>query len=161
MIIGEHDHPVADLHLALALATLHAEAFAGTGRAWSGPEILSLLNEAAVGMRLAHRAHAPDGTLAPAGFALYRCAADEAEILTIAVALADRRAGLGAGLLSACEAGARQAGAARMFLEVAEDNTAARALYARAGYRECGRRHGYYRHLGGEPVDALVLEKRL
>ena len=160
MIIGEDEHPETDLRLAEALAAIHAAAFAGAGRAWSGPEILSLLTEAPVGLRLAHHEHPPRGALAPAGFALYRTAADEAELLTIAVAPADRRAGLGAALLGACEAGARLAGAARMFLEVAEGNAAARGLYARAGYRECGRRRGYYLHEGTRE-DALVLEKPL
>lgn len=149
------------LHLAETLAAIHAAAFAGAGRAWSGPEIQALLAESATGVRLAHRGAAPGDALAPAGFALYRTAADEAELLTIAVLPGDRRAGLGAGLLSACEAGARAAGAARIFLEVAAGNAAARALYARAGYRECGRRRGYYLHADGARDDALVLSKPL
>jgi ribosomal-protein-alanine N-acetyltransferase len=147
--------------LAHALAAIHAAAFAGMGRAWSGPEILAFLNEASVGVRLAHSGPVARDGPAPAGFALYRAAADEAELLTIAVLPAGRRAGLGAGLLAACEDGARGAGAARMFLEVSEANAAARALYARAGYRECGRRKGYYPHPGGGREDALVLSKPL
>ncbi len=92
-------------------------------------------------VRLAHRERAdPGGGLAPAGFALYRAVAGEAELLTISVLPEARREGLGAGLLAACEDGARASGAARLFLEVAEGNVAARALYDRAGYRECGRR---------------------
>ncbi len=35
-------------------------------------------------------------------------------------------------------------GIARIFLEVDEDNRAALRLYARAGFREVGRREGYY-----------------
>jgi len=48
-------------------------------------------------------------------------------------------------------------GAERMFLEVAEGNVAARALYARAGFSEAGRRRGYYSRNDGSREDALVL----
>jgi ribosomal-protein-alanine N-acetyltransferase len=44
---------------------------------------------------------------------------------------------------------------------VAEGNAAARALYARAGYRECGRRKGYYQRPDGSRDDAVVMEKPL
>jgi len=150
---------VPDPGLAEALSDIHAAAFAGIGRTWGGPEILALLREPGVGLRFAHLEVA--GALAAAGFALYRVAADEAELLTVAVRPDARRAGVGSGLVAACEAGARQAAAARMFLEVAEDNHPARTLYAGAGYREVGRRKGYYLLPGGSRSDALVLEKRL
>ena len=44
-----------------------------------------------------------------------------------------------------------------MFLEVAEDNIAALALYHRAGFAAVGRRRGYYHRAGAAPVDAQVL----
>ncbi len=91
------------------------------------------------------------------GMVLARVAADEAEILALAVVPAARRQGLGAALLAAAEARAAGRGAAVMYLEVAERNAAARALYAHASYAFAGRRHGYYRDGG----DALVLKKRL
>ena len=79
---GEHREP--DLRLATVLAGIHAVAFAGEGRPWSGPEILALLGEPVVAVRLAHRKRTrPGGGLAPAGFALYRAVAGEAELLTI------------------------------------------------------------------------------
>ncbi|MDE2333688.1 MAG: GNAT family N-acetyltransferase [Rhodospirillales bacterium] len=87
------------------------------------------------------------------GFVLARVAADEAEILTIAVLPQARRTGLGGILLAAALAEARARGAVAMFLEVAEANQAARALYAGAGFREVGTRPNYYP--GG--VTALVL----
>jgi ribosomal-protein-alanine N-acetyltransferase len=148
--------------LATALAAVHAAAFAGEGRGWSSLEILALLTEPAISVRVAGGTPAEaDGALAPAGFALYRAVADEAELLTLAVAPERRRRGLGAGLLAACEAGARAAGATRMFLEVAAGNAAARALYDRAGFRQCGRRPGYYRRPDGGRDDAVVMEKAL
>ncbi len=157
---AEHREP--DLRLATVLAGIHAVAFAGEGRPWSGPEILALLGEPVVAVRLAHRKRTrPGGGLAPAGFALYRAVAGEAELLTISVLPEARRSGIGAGLLAACEDGARAAGAARLFLEVAAGNLAARALYGRAGYRECGRRKGHYQRPDGSRDDAVVMEKAL
>ena len=157
---AEHREP--DLRLAAELAGIHAVAFAGEGRPWSGPEILALLGEQAVAVRVAHRERSePGGGLAPAGFALFRAVAGEAEILTISVLPEARRSGIGAGLLAACEDGARASGAARLFLEVGEGNVAARALYDRAGYRECGRRKGYYQRPDGSRDDAVVMEKAL
>ncbi len=144
------------------LTGIHAAAFAGEGRPWSGPEILAQLGEQAVAVRLAHRERTePGGGLAPAGFALYRAVDGEAELLTISVMPEARRSGIGADLLAACEDGARASGAARLFLEVAEGNVAARALYDRAGYRECGRRKGYYRRPDTTSDDAVVMEKAI
>ncbi len=157
---SEHREP--DLRLAGELAGIHAAAFAFEGRPWSGPEILALLGEPAVAVRLAHRQGAePGGGLSPAGFALYRTVSGEAELLTISVLPEARRSGIGAGLLAACEDGARAAGAARLFLEGAAGNAAARALYDRAGYRECGRRKGHYQRPDGTSDDAVVMEKKL
>jgi ribosomal-protein-alanine N-acetyltransferase len=92
----------------------------------------------------------------PAGFVLVRSAADEAEILAIGVVPEERRRGVGKALLAAALATLRQAGAANVFLEVAEDNAAARAFYVAAGFEPVGLRRGYYRRPGGS-ADALVL----
>jgi ribosomal-protein-alanine N-acetyltransferase len=154
---GEHREP--DLRLAAELAGIHAAAFAGEGRPWSGPEILALLGEPTVAVRLAHSEHR--GSFAAVGFALFRAVADEAELLTLSVLPEARRSGIGAGLLAACENGARAAGAARLFLEAAAANRAARALYGRAGYHECGRRKGYYQRPDATRDDAVVMEKPL
>lgn len=48
-------------------------------------------------------------------------------------------------------------GATRLFLEVAEDNAAARALYDRLGFEPAGRRPRYYSRPNGPAVDALLL----
>lgn len=98
------------------------------------------------------------GFLHPAGgMALGRLAADEAEILALAVVPAQRRAGLGRMLLAAAESHVAAAGGRVVFLEVSLGNTAARALYAAAGYREIGRRSRYY----PDGSDALVLARPL
>ena len=133
-----------------ALARLHAAAFAGTDRPWSAAEFASLLAQ-------------PGALLLGDGRAILlgRLAADEAELLTLATDPAHRRQGLAAALLARFEAEARAGGAARAFLEVAEDNPPARALYARAGYAEVGRRPRYYARAQGPAVAALILARAL
>lgn len=126
------------------LAAIHAQAFDAP---WSTSELTALMSQ--------------PGVLALAegddGFILIRTVADEAEILTLAVRPGRRRAGLGAALTRAAAAAARRQGARRLILEVAEDNTAARALYDRAGFIPAGRRKAYYARAGGPAADALIL----
>jgi ribosomal-protein-alanine N-acetyltransferase len=127
-------------------ARLHALAFP-TAEAW-GPDAIRLMLEMPGAF----------GVLRPgAGFILARVAADEAEILTLAVVPEARRQGLGGALLAEAMAGAVARGAGAMFLEVSDRNAAARALYAAAGFAEVGRRKRYY----GDGADALVLRRGL
>ena len=91
-----------------------------------------------------------------AGFVIYRLAADECEILSLAVADAWRRSGVGRGLLEGAIARAREGGAASIFLEVAEDNHAAQNLYRQYGFAAVGRRKDYYKRRDGPPVAALT-----
>jgi ribosomal-protein-alanine N-acetyltransferase len=95
------------------------------------------------------------------GFVLLRAIVDEAEILTLAVRPTARRQGLGTRLVDRGRIAAGARGATRLFLEVAEDNTAALALYARAGFLPAGRRAGYYARPGGGRTDALILALNL
>lgn len=97
----------------------------------------------------------------PEGFALGRVVLDEAELLTLAVAPEHRRAGAGRALLAAFEAAAAARGATTAFLEVAADNAPALALYVGAGWRQGGRRQGYYRRADGRAADALLLSRAL
>jgi len=131
------------------LAALHASAFAHD-RGWSAAEFEAL----ASGPGTAIHAGAE-------GVSIVRTVADEAELLTLAVAPAARRRGVGAALLHLAEAAAISAGAVRMILEVAEDNAAARALYAAAGYAAVGRRRAYYSRAGTAAADALILARPL
>lgn len=96
---------------------------------------------------------------APVGFALLRCVADEAELLSIGVLPERRREGIAQRLLSACYDRCRAGAITRLHLEVAEDNMAARQLYARAGYLPVGRRKAYYARKNADPVDALTLAR--
>jgi ribosomal-protein-alanine N-acetyltransferase len=123
---------------AAPLAALHAVCFE---RAWDAATLADML--------------AGPGTFAFAhddGFVVARAAADEAEILTLAVAPHARGQGLGRALLQAAIGKARGLGAGVMFLEVGADNPHALALYAALGFSKVGMRKAYY-----EGRDALVL----
>jgi len=143
--MSEPPAAASPLH-AEALAALHAAAFAPDER-WPAETFAAHLALPGVFGFVS----------ADAGMVLARVAADEAEILTIAVIPAARRAGRGRALLRAAEAHAEAGGARKMFLEVAHGNIAARALYAAAGYREVGRRKTYY----PDGADALLLSRAL
>ncbi len=91
------------------------------------------------------------------GMLLARVAADEAEILTIAVVPERRQRGVGAGLMAAAATEAARRGAKALFLEVSTRNPAARGLYQRLGFVQVGSRRGYY----ADGTDALVLRKAL
>jgi tRNA threonylcarbamoyladenosine biosynthesis protein TsaB len=97
----------------------------------------------------------------PVGFILCQLAADEMTVLSIGIAPEKRRRGGAAMLLAAAEAQARAANASVVFLEVGEDNDAARKLYAEARYEEVGRRASYYKRPIGRQVDAIILRKNL
>lgn len=97
----------------------------------------------------------------PLGFLLAQCAAGESEIINLAVAPEARRQGIGAALMGHAMARARADGAQAMFLEVAADNEAARALYEREGFKQVGIRHDYYRKNPNNYTDALVLRCEL
>ncbi len=135
-------------------AGLHAGAFA---HPWSQHDLEAMLADAAV---VAHGATLrPRGALA--GFILSRTAADEAELLTLAVAPKARRAGLGRGLLAANMADLAAAGATTLFLEVNAGNSGARALYGAFGFAEVGTRPAYYRAADSGRATALVLRRDL
>jgi [ribosomal protein S18]-alanine N-acetyltransferase len=87
------------------------------------------------------------------GLILVRVAADEAEILTLAVEPSVRRSGIGGILLREATTRAEALGARTVFLEVSIGNIAARRLYTRAGFVQVGLRPHYY----SDNSDALVL----
>lgn len=90
------------------------------------------------------------------GFVIGQLAADEAEILSIGVAPDWQRFGLGKMLVEGLVRAARRGEAKRLFLEVAEDNTAAGALYQSLGFQVTGGRKRYYERAGGTAVDAIL-----
>lgn len=128
-----------------ACAALHARAIA-TPPPWSAAAFAATLADPAAFL-----------LSAPGALLVGRVLAGEAELLTLATDPAQRRQGLARALLAGFEAEAARRGAAEAFLEVAENNAPARALYAAAGWRQVGRRAGYY----PGAVAALVLRKPL
>lgn len=131
---------------AAAMAAIHAQAFPKT-QSW-GPDAIALQ----LGLPGTFGLIAAEG-----GMVLGRAAADEAEILTLAVVPIARHRGLGRALLDAALHEASRRGARTMFLEVSSGNHAARALYSAAGFAEVGRRGRYY----ADGTDALVLRASL
>ncbi len=95
----------------------------------------------------------------PHAFILCRAAGGECEVLALGTVPDGRRKGLARGLVERAAEQAALHGATRMVLEVAEDNGAARGLYARCGFSAVGRRARYYRRPHGDPADALILAR--
>ena len=135
------------------LARLHAAAFTEP-RPWTAAEFAALLAAPGVFLLTAPNALLMGRTLGPGPGA-------EAELLTLAVHPDARRRGRARTLLACFDAEAAARGADRAFLEVMATNAPALALYRGAGWREAGRRPGYYRAPDGAPVDAVILDKAL
>ena len=117
----------------------------------SVPEVLTWQNTFAF-------VSAPEEAATVTGFLIGRQAADEAEILNLAVEKGSRRKGQGTALLMAAVKQLQARGVRRIFLEVRESNAAGIAFYKKHGFTNAGRRASYYR----QPEEAaLVMEKRL
>ena len=134
------------------ISTLYAECFDDE---WSAAAIERVLEPAGSFALLARRG--PRSL----GFLLCRLILDEAEILSIGVHPDRRRHGVGKLLLAAERARAKAHGSRWMFLEVAEDNAPARALYGALEFEQTGWRPGYYPRPEGQSVSALLMSLRL
>jgi [ribosomal protein S18]-alanine N-acetyltransferase len=127
------------------MANLHQRVFTQP-RPWSQGEFTQLLAEpSSVSVTKSY------------GFAIARLVLDEAELLTIAVDPLQQRNGLGTELLSNLVQRVSKLGATSLFLEVAQNNQAALALYQRAGFAQVGMRKAYY----GQTLDAHIYRKLL
>jgi [ribosomal protein S18]-alanine N-acetyltransferase len=133
---------------AAAIAAIHGVSFQ---RGWGEDEIFRLLIEKNI---IAHRAMNGRKLI---GFILSRRAANEAEILSVAIAPSWRGRKLARPLLDLHLRSLAGLGTRAVFLEVSERNAPATRLYRRAGFREVGKRQGYYD--GG--ATALVLRRDL
>ena len=132
------------------LAELHAAAFSAGPRPWSATEIASLAAPPAGCLVV-------DDPADPSGFLLLRRAADEAELLTIAVDPARWNQGRGRALLTAGLGWCAGQGVRTVYLEVAESNLRGQRLYAGHGFERVGRRPGYF---GLGVRDAAILMAR-
>jgi [ribosomal protein S18]-alanine N-acetyltransferase len=149
---GLHIEP-AQQSDAAAIAGLHARGFY---RGWSPEEFAAYIASRDTPVYVAC-----DARRRIAGFAMLRLAADEAELVTIAVDPKWRRRGVGVALLRALFDDLLMSPARRLFLEVAADNPAALALYARHGFEKLGERQGYYPRPDGRPATAIVMAREL
>jgi ribosomal-protein-alanine N-acetyltransferase len=131
-----------------AIAAIHSVSFQ---RGWAEDEIQRLLLERNV---VAQRITAGGKLI---GFILSRVAAGEAEILSVAISPGWRGRGLSRQLLDLHLRRLAGIGVRAVFLEVGAQNAPACRLYRRAGFREVGRRHGYYE----DGATALVLRRDL
>jgi ribosomal-protein-alanine N-acetyltransferase len=95
-----------------------------------------------------------DGSIV--GYAGLLTAGNQADVVTIAVALDRWGQGTGSALLEALLAEAARRGCSEVFLEVRTDNTRAQELYRRHGFTKIGIRRGYYQPSG---ADALVMRR--
>jgi len=128
------------------LAVLHKTSFTAP---WQAKEFETLLSQPGVAAWISQQDDVP------MGFILVRAVADEAEILTLAVAPEQRRKGVAQRLLQHTADILREGRPIRLFLEVAADNIAARTLYMRSGFAVTGERKGYY--AGG--IDAVTMTR--
>ena len=101
------------------------------------------------------------GFMSSDSFIVLRTAADECEILTLGTAPSLRRQGLARQLLALGAQEAHIRAARTMFLEVADTNQAALALYSTAGFTVVGRRPAYYRGKDGQAANALIFRAPL
>jgi len=135
-----------------AFAALHGQSFR---RGWSREEFEQLLLDRHV---TAHRARVADRVV---GFVLSRRAADEAEILSVAVAASRRSRGIGGALVRLHLQRLAGLGVRQVFLEVEEENMPALRLYERAGFLEVAQREGYFARPGAPAARARVLRRDL
>jgi len=142
----------ASLRDAARLAQLHGASF---HRGWGEGEFESMLTERNT---LVHRLRLGRRVI---GFAVSRMAADEDEILSIAIDADQRGRGLSRNLLLTHLGHLAGRGVRSIFLEVEENNQPARRLYEWAGFGVVGRRERYYQQPGGEQLNALLMRRDL
>lgn len=140
---------------AAPLAALHGRCFT---EAWSAGSIAAFLSTPG---SVALLATAGAGRATPAGLALARTAAGEAELVSLGVVPHHRRRGCGRALLRGVAEWAAARAATALFLEVAVENQAARALYEDVGFAAVARRPAYYERTGACAGDALVMRRAL
>jgi ribosomal-protein-alanine N-acetyltransferase len=87
------------------------------------------------------------------GFICAQALAEEWEIENVVVATQVRRRGIADALLQELVRHIRSQAGVTVWLEVRESNQPARRLYEKHGFREAGRRRGYYQ----DPVEDAVL----
>ena len=124
------------------------------GEAWTEAQCAGILGMPGTWLLIARAGSVP------AGFALLRTIASEAELLLIAVRNRYRRQGIARALLAQATEYARSEGVEILHLEVREGNPAAE-LYRAVGFEQVGTRRAYYRGRTGKVFDALTFKRHL
>ncbi len=130
---------LADRRDADAIAALSRDRIEhGLGWSWTAPRVRRSIDDGATNVLMAER---PTGRV---GFGIMKYRDDEAHLLLLAVRADVAGQGIGRALLGWLEASARVAGIGQIYLEARQANGAARAFYARLGYREIQTLPRYY-----------------
>ncbi|SER50540.1 ribosomal-protein-alanine N-acetyltransferase [Faunimonas pinastri] len=148
--------PATDADLDV-LAEIHADSFR---RGWSEEEFDDLLRQPRMHALVAEHRGAL-GRVTKAGFILYRIAADEAEVISVAVCQACRRRGVARKLIEEALRHLYSERVADLHLEVEEGNNAAISLYRSLEFEETGRRPDYYRQGQMAARGALVMRRKV
>ncbi|MFZ4687893.1 MAG: GNAT family N-acetyltransferase [Polymorphobacter sp.] len=126
------------------------------GEAWSALQLAGT-----IGMASSYARQAIDSRGTTTAFTLCRSAGPEVELLLIAVQPQQRGLGIGRALLENVFRDAVLRGASEVFLEVRDNNHAARALYRSAGFVDVGRRNDYYAGADGTRFAAITMRRGL
>lgn len=143
-------------HVDAMMAVMHGSFDAQFGEAWSAAQLGGTL---ALTGSFARQALDENGAIL--GFSLSRAIAGEAELLLVAVDQSWRRRGIARLLVDKVADDARLQGATTLFLEVRENNDAARNLYRRSGFVDVGRRANYYIGASGNRFAAITMQRRI
>ena len=131
---------------AVELAAIHGASFTYAPRPWTAAEFESLLKSPNI--KLFEQA---------GGFVVFRFAGPEADLLTIAVDPSLRRQGIAKKLMLTGHESAKFAGVEEVFLEVSQENPAAKSLYEQFGYEVRAIRKNYYSGPNGQKINGLVM----
>ncbi len=113
----------------------------GLGWRWTAPRVLRCILDRATNVVVLR---GQPGAQSLRGFGIMKYHDDEAHLLLLAVDVHAVRCGIGSAMVAWLEASARAAGIGRIQLEARDTNEAARAFYARLGYRTVQLLPGYY-----------------
>lgn len=153
--LGPVDIRAGDLTDLSAVMSVMEQAFPKTyGEGWNNHQCRSMLSMPSAKLLIAIRKN----TIC--GFVISRQAADEEELLMIAVAPECQGQGIGYLLLEHMLQAARTHHVASVFLEMRADNPAEK-LYTKFGFHQIGLRKAYYTGPNMEKFDAVTYKAKL
>ncbi len=143
-------------HLEALMSVMRVSFDARFGEAWSALQLAGTIGLANSFARQAIDVHG-----VTTAFTLCRAAGPEVELLLIAVDPQARGNGIGQLLIESACRDAFLRGASEVFLEVRDNNHAARALYRKTGFIDVGRRADYYAGSAGTRFGAITMRRGL